>query len=171
MKFQLFALATATSLACAATAFAGTTVNTNVNPIKQIDINTSVLNKGSKVQSGSQSVDALSTQNAVNNSPMVGKSYRPNVIVNTNVTPVTQVEVNTAVLSKDVTLGGNQTANVQSGQSGLVKSRGADGAYIYNYDYTRVGQYQYNTSIYSSGVNQGGSQKVNTNIGQIAGKK
>jgi hypothetical protein len=173
MKFQLFTLAALTSLSFTSVAVANTVVHTNVNPIKQIDVNTAV-KKNNIIQGRGQDVTATSKQNAtiVTPSSSTGKYgyVKPNVIVNTNVTPVTQVEVNTAVLSKGVTQGGDQKSNVNSTQGGLVTGRGADGSYIYNYNYSGTNQYQYNNAYYSEQIKQGGKQLVNTTAITGAGK-
>jgi hypothetical protein len=175
MKFQLFTLAALTSLSFTSAAVANTVVHTNVNPIKQIDVNTAV-KKNNIIQGSGQDVTATSKQNATIVTPSSAGKYgyvKPNVIVNTNVTPVTQVEVNTAVLSKGVTQGGDQKSNVNSTQGGLVTGRGADGSYIYNYNYSGTNQYQYNNAYYSNQIKQGGQQVVDTTAktGANAGKK
>jgi hypothetical protein len=173
MKFQLFTLAALTSLSFTSAAVANTVVNTNVNPIKQIDINTAI-KKNNIIQGRGQDVTATSKQNATIVTPSSSTSkhgyVKPNVIVNTNVTPVTQVEVNTAVLSKGVTQGGDQKSNVNTTQGALVTGRGADGSYIYNYNYSGTNQYQYNNAYYSNQIKQGGQQVVNTTATTGAGK-
>ncbi len=168
MKIQIFAVAAIASLSCASAAFADTIINNNIKPITDIQVNTAV-NKANLIQGAPQVANVSKLQSvAPLSSPYTGSksSAAPKVIVNTNVTPITQVEVNTAVLSKNVTQGGPQTVNVQSGQNGLVSGRGADGSYIYNYNYTSVYQRQYNNALYSNGIKQGGGQLVNVRSGQ-----
>jgi hypothetical protein len=180
MKIQLFALATVTSLACANAASAQVVLNTNVKPVSQIDINSAV-NKTGGVQGSSQSINVVPVSNAAIVAPAtvvapsqistksiggIGgytapKVEMPKVIVNTNVITTNQVQANTAVLSKDVTQGGGQSINVQPVQTSSVSGRGADGAYIYNYNYISNYQKMYNNAYYSNGVKQGlGGQSI-----------
>ncbi len=167
MKIQIFALAAATSLACSLPAAAETIIKNNVKPVTDIQVNTAIKKTGI-TQGTPQFADIINTQNTIlKPTSLTSKSSAaPKVIVNTNITPLTQVQVNTAVLSNGVTQGGPQTANVQNNQNGLAVSRGADGAYIYNYNYTSVYQQQYNNALYSNGIKQGGGQGVNVNSGQ-----
>jgi hypothetical protein len=183
MKIQLFALATVTSLACASAASAQVVLNTNVKPVSQIDINSAV-NKTGGVQGAPQSINVAPVSNASIVAPAtivapasistksVGgiggytapKVEMPKVIVNTNVNTNTQVQANTAVLSKGVTQGGAQAITAQPVLNSSVSGRGADGAYIYNYNYISNYQKMYNNAYYSNGVKQGlGGQSINVN--------
>jgi hypothetical protein len=194
MKIQLFALATATSLACANAASAQTVITSNIKPLSQIEINSAV-NKNGGVQGSPQSVNVVPVQNASIISPAtivspaqistksiggIGGYTIPNVevpkvIVNTNVITTTQIQANTAVLSKGVTQGGGQAITVQPVLNSSVSGRSADGAYIYNYNYINNYQKMYNNAYYSDGIKQGvGGQSITvspTLTGTINGAK
>jgi hypothetical protein len=180
MKIQLFALATVTSLACANAASAQTVITSNIKPLSQIEINSAV-NKNGGVQGSPQSVNVVPVQNASIISPAtivapaqistksiggiggytVPKVDIPKVIVNTNVIATDQIQVNTAVLSKDVIQGGGQSINVQPVQTSTINGRNANGDYIFNYSYISNYQKMYNNAYYSSGVKQGvGGQSI-----------
>ncbi len=177
MKIQLFALAAVASLACANAASAQVVLTTNVKPITQIDINNAV-NKTGGVQGAPQSITVTPVQNAAIVAPAkivapasistksiggyaIPKIEVPKVIVNTNVNTNTQVQANTATFSKDVTQGGGQSITVQPVLNSSVSGRGADGAYIYNYNYISNYQKMYNNAYYSNRVKQGiGGQSI-----------
>jgi hypothetical protein len=181
MKIQLFALATVTSLACANAASAQVVVNTNVKPFSQVEVNNAV-NKNGGVQGTPQSINYVPVSNAaivapptiVAPPPISTKSIGgiggytmpkveiPKVIVNSNVITTSQVQANTAVLSKDVTQGGYQDITLKPVLNSSVSGRGADGSYIYNYNYIYNYQKMYNNAYYSDGVKQGvGGQSIN----------
>jgi hypothetical protein len=186
MKIQLFALAAVTSLACANAASAQVVLNTNVKPISQIDINSAV-NKTGGVQGSPQSIKVAPVSNASIVAPAtivapasistksignmgghglpkveIPKVEIPKVIVNTNVNTNTQVQANTAAFSKDVIQGGGQSITVQPVLNSSVSGKGADGAYIYNYNYINDYQKMFNNTYYSNGVMQGiGGQSIN----------
>jgi hypothetical protein len=181
MKIQLFALATVTSLAGVNAASAQVVLNTNVKPVSQIDINSAV-NKTGGVQGSPQSINVVPVSNASIVAPAtivapsqistksVGgiggytapKVEMPKVIVNTNVNTNTQVQANTAAFSTGVTQGGAQAITAQPVLNSSVSGRGADGAYIYNYNYINNYQKMFNNAYYSNGVKQGiGGQSIN----------
>jgi hypothetical protein len=180
MKIQLFALATVTSLACANAASAQTILTTNVKPFSQVEVNTAV-NKNGGVQGSPQSINYIPVQNAAIVAPpaivapaeistksigsiggyTMPKVEIPKVIVNSNVIMTSQVQANTAVLSKGVTQGGGQDITLKPVQTSTVSGRGADGAYIYNYNVISNYQKMYNNAYYSNGVKQGvGGQSI-----------
>jgi hypothetical protein len=181
MKIQLFALATLTGLACASAASAQTVVTNNVKPFTQVDVNNAV-NKTGGVQGAPQSINYVPVQNAAIVAPAtivapsqvstksigniggytVPKVDVPKVIVNTNVITTTQIQANTAVLSKDVTQGGAQSITLKPVINSSISGRGADGSYIYNYNYINNYQQMYNNAYHSNGVKQGlGGQSIN----------
>ncbi len=183
MKIQIFALATVASLACVNAASAQVVLTTNVKPISQVEINNAV-NKNGGVLGSPQSINVVPVQNAaiivapptiiaptqISTKSIGGytlpkvetpKVEIPKVIVNTNVNTNSQIQVNNAVFSKDVTEGGAQKINVQPVQTSAVNGRTANGDYIYNYNYISNYQKMYNNAYYSNGVKQGvGGQSI-----------
>lgn len=186
MKIQLFALATVTSLACANAASAQVVLTTNVKPLSQIEINNAV-NKNGGVLGSPQSINVAPVQNAaiivapptiiaptqISTKSIGGiggytmpkveipKVEIPKVIVNTNVNTNSQIQVNNAVLSKDVTEGGAQKITVQPVLTSTINGKSANGDYIYNYNYISNYQKMYNNAYYSNGVKQGvGGQSI-----------
>jgi hypothetical protein len=186
MKIQIFALATVASLACVNAASAQVVLTTNVKPISQVEINNAV-NKNGGVLGSPQSINVAPVQNAaiivapptiiaptqISTKSIGGiggytmpkveipKVEIPKVIVNTNVNTNSQIQVNNAVLSKDVTEGGAQKITVQPVLTSTINGKSANGDYIYNYNYISNYQKMYNNAYYSNGVKQGvGGQSI-----------
>ncbi len=173
MKIQLLSLAAATALLSLATpASAQVSTNTIVSPTLQKQINTAVKAK-SFTDGGDQASFKNSAQSALIAAPTVkmpdniGKKLAPAsnplapaVIVNTNVSPLIQLQVNTAVLSKDGVQGGSQVGVNKSAQSGVIVGRGPDNSYIYNTNYSPIYQYQFNNTYGSTNIKQGGPTKA-----------
>jgi hypothetical protein len=180
MKIQLLALVTVASLAGVNAASAQTVVNANVKTFNQVDVNNAI-NKIGGVQGSAQSIKYDPIQNSAIVAPAkivppdpispksvgsigghpVPKVDVPKVIVDINVITTSQIQANTAALSKDVTQGGGQSIVLKPVINSSVSGRGADGAYIYNYNYINNYQKMYNNAYRSTGIQQGvGGQSI-----------